>query len=115
MPLIFYVSGKGGRAIGHARLTSSAVLPVKEVIRQYERQGVLSIARLGEIGDKRGHVHVFTFDNFTRFPRPVAYRELKRLGCVNSANYITVTPLGADQLRSLMAAGYPGECEQQDE
>ncbi len=106
MPLVFYVSGRGGRAIGHARLTSSTVLPVNDVVRQYERQGVLSAGKLSEIADKRGRVHVLTFDNFAQFPQSVPFRQLKALGCVDRMNFITVTTLGAEQFTSLISAGY---------
>lgn len=107
-PLVFYVSGPRGRAVGRARITSSAVLPVGDVVRQYERQGVLSSERLASLADAKGRVHVFTFDNFSQFPRPVTFKELQTLDC-SPANLITIAPLGAEQLRSLMVAGYPGE------
>lgn len=108
-PIVFYVSGKHGHAVGHARITSSAVLPVKDVVRQYERQGVLSEDQLAALADTRGRIHVFTFDNFLRLPQAVPYKELKSLGCISPANLVTAEPLAPERLVALMAAGYRGE------
>jgi len=107
-PITFYVSGHGGGlmgAIGSARITSSAVMSVAKALVQYSRQGVLDHEDLEKLSS-RGKVHVFTFDNFARFPRPVSYRDLKDLGCVGGANLVTAQRLAYEPLLRLLSRGF---------
>lgn len=109
--ILFYVSGSGGGAkgvIGCARVTFSDVLSISEVGTMLERQGVLPFRVLEGIADNRGRVHVFTFDNFNRFPRNISYRELKTKGMISGTNLVTLQKLSAPKLVELMELAFGG-------
>jgi GNAT superfamily N-acetyltransferase len=107
-PVVFYISGHGGgrkEAIGCARITSSAVVSIDDALVKYARQGVLERREL-EALSKKGKVHVFTFDNWLRFPKPLEYGDLKDLDCIGPANLVTVQKLGHEQLLKILSAGF---------
>jgi hypothetical protein len=107
-PVIFYISGhrKGLKeAVGCARITSSAVVSIDDASVQYARQGVLERYELEKVA-RQGWVHVFTFDNWLRFPRPVDYESLKALDCVGRANLVTIQKLGYEQLLKILSEGF---------
>ena len=105
--VVFYVSGadKGrGEAIGIARVTSSGAGSPLRLGNELIRQGVFTAEELNPLKGPSGHVHYFTFDSYLSFPRPVAYRDLKRLGCVGPANLITSQVVGFEKLVALLEA-----------
>jgi hypothetical protein len=107
-PVVFYISGHGRgpqEVVGCARITSSAVVSIDDALVQYSRQGVLERKELERIS-KKGKVHVFTFDNWLRFPQPLKYRSLKDLNCVGPANFVTVQRLDHEQLLKILSAGF---------
>ncbi|HEY3566581.1 MAG TPA: GNAT family N-acetyltransferase [Thermoanaerobaculia bacterium] len=107
-PVVFYISGHGRglkQAIGCARITSSAVVPIDDALVQYSRQGVLGRRELEAIS-KKGKIHVFTFDNWLRFPQPLEYGSLKDLNCIGAANLVTVQRLDHEQLLKILSAGF---------
>lgn len=62
--VVFYISGHAGgpqQATFAARITSSAVIPVRQAFVQYNRQGVLGEEDLFAISSN-GLIHVVTFD-----------------------------------------------------
>lgn len=108
-PIVFYVSGSAGgpkEAIGVARTTYSEVMNVGEVETRLARQGVLDAAALRGIGDKRGRLHVLTFDNFALFPHGVSFRTMRKHDWVSGANLVTAERLGSEALLGICRMGY---------
>lgn len=107
-PVVFYISGHGRglkEAIGCARITSSAVVSIDDALVQYSRQGVLERRELEKLS-KKGKIHVFTFDNWLRFPQPLEYGSLKDLNCIGPANLVTVQRLDHEHLLKILSAGF---------
>ena len=73
----FYVSGAKSiqEIIGFARITYSAVINTNEMPIKVLRQGVLSRDKLLKLADRKGRVHVFTFDNFLEFDRRISFKK----------------------------------------
>lgn len=112
-PVVFYVSGgKSGKrrgpmaALCFGRITSTARVNVAEASLRYERQGVLSRSELLATADEEGGLHVFTFDNVVPFCRPVGFRRLKELGCIDGANLVTVRSVSYESLRMLLCEAF---------
>jgi len=103
-PIIFYVSGEefgAKQAVGMARITYSAILPIEEIEIRLSRQGVLSKEEL-EDNATNNQVHVFTFDNYIKFPSNVSFRNLKKWGCVSEANLITAEEVSSQGTQKLI-------------
>lgn len=109
MPVLFYLSGKGGgtkELIGCARVTYSEVLSVDQLNVPLRRQGVLSQEELLRISDPSGNIHVFTFDNFNLFPKRIPFRVLRNSGLISKANLVTVEPLLPQHITRLCRCGF---------
>ena len=109
VPVLFYLSGKGGgtkEVIGCARVTYSEVLSVDQVNVPLRRQGVLSREELLQISDPSDNIHVFTFDNFNLFPERIPFRFLRDSSLITKANLVTVEPLSADHITRLCKCGF---------
>lgn len=112
VPIVFYASGHGpnaGIAVGAARITSTAVLPIEEVTIRYQRQGVLSDEKLRGCADRRGRVHVFTFDNLLPFSNQMSFRRMHQLGTISAANLVTAQELTPEQLEAILREGFSSE------
>ncbi|MHB8792896.1 MAG: GNAT family N-acetyltransferase [Thermoleophilia bacterium] len=109
MPLVFYVSGKAGgckQAVGYGRITYSQLLTLAEIKANLFRQGVLSDEQLKEISAKDGKLHAITFDNFTIFPKPIAFGDLKRYRIASDANLVTAQRMSDKQFTKLVNLGF---------
>lgn len=107
MSIIFYESTPRSRAIGWARITSSSIKSVDEILIQYLRQGVLEKKKLTSIANNNNEVHIITFVDFVEFPNKIPFKELDSSGCNNGANFVTAQKLKFEQLEkiTLMAFG----------
>ena len=109
LPVLFYLSGKGGgtkEVIGCARVTYSDVLSVDQVNVPLWRQGVLSREELLQISDPSDNIHVFTFDNFNLFSERIPFRFLRDSSLITKANLVSVEPLSADHITRLCKCGF---------
>jgi len=107
--VLFYLSGSGGgtkEVIGCARVTYSDVLTVDEIELKLKRQGVLSRSELESKANSSGKLHVFTFDNFNRFPIGIPFAFLKKMSMISGANLITTEQLSAKNCMLVCEYGY---------
>ena len=100
--VVFYASGERRQAVAIARVTFSGTLTKKEAVLNLGRQGVLTEEEIQQKANQRDQVGAFTFDNLVVFPEGIPYWELRRLGCIDGANLVTVQRLPYDKL-SLVA------------
>ena len=61
-----------------------------------------------QTANSKGEVTAFTFDNVVTFPRYIAYRDLKEMGCVGPANLVTAEELSHDSLFRLIEKAFEG-------
>jgi len=106
MPIIFYESSPRSEAIGWARITSSAVKSVDEILIQYLRQGVLEKKELTSIANNNNEVHIITFIDFVEFPNKIPFKELDRIGCNNGANFVTAQKVNFEQLEKIASIAF---------
>ena len=92
--------------IGCARVTYSDVLTVDEIELKLKRQGVLSRSELERMAKSSGKLHVFTFDNFNRFPTRIPFTFLKEMSMISGANLITAEQLSAKDCMLVCKYGY---------
>jgi hypothetical protein len=107
--VIFYVSGanRGPKeAIGAARVTYSGKVSRAKAQLEYGRLGVLEESQYVRMVNSNDEIGLFTFDGFTKFPRPVAYEKMKALGCIGGANLVSAQRLKYDQLLKIIDAGF---------
>ena len=102
--IAFYVSGRKSiqELIGFARITYSDVITVDEAKIKVDRQGVLSRKELLDVTDKKGKLHVFTFDNFLEFDRRLPFKRAKELGIIGKANLISPEKISFEKLKILI-------------
>lgn len=104
----FYVSGANGgpmEVICMSRLTSSKRMTVEEATST-RRFGVVDSTQLQSIADKEGSVVMITFDQLTKFPNPISFKELKKQGIVNRANLVTTQSITTGQAETIIELGY---------
>ncbi|RBP51330.1 GNAT family N-acetyltransferase [Arenicella xantha] len=106
--IAFYVSGKSSpqEVIGTARVTYSEIKHINDIGPSLSRQGVIDHGELVKVSNKNGNIHVFTFDNFKKLPRPIGFKIAKELGLISAANLATIEKLMNDKLSLLFEAGY---------
>jgi len=107
--VLFYLSGSGGgtkEAIGCARITYSEVLAVEEIELTLVRQGVLSRSELENIADKKGRLHVFTFDNLNTFPTRIPFDFLKSRGMISGSNLVTAEEISSKHCVQVCQYGF---------
>jgi GNAT superfamily N-acetyltransferase/predicted nucleic acid-binding protein len=103
--VVFYISqadGGRGQAVGIGRITSSGSGTPTRLSLDLLRQGVLNVDDLGQLAASAEEIGYFTFDSFTKFPRPVSFAELKAAGCISAANLVTSQKLEFDKLQALI-------------
>jgi L-amino acid N-acyltransferase YncA len=98
----FYVSRSLKEFIGFARVTYSEVVTIEEALTRFKRQGVLSRIELMEIADKKGMLHVFTFDNFFEFNKRVPFNKAKSMGLISGANLVSVEKINHSKMKQLI-------------
>ena len=95
---VFYVSRKRKEAVAAARITFSGSLTKTQAVLNLGRQGVLTEQEIRQKANSKGEITVFTFDNVIVFPKPIAYRELKEMGCIGGANLVTAQEVSHESL-----------------
>jgi len=107
--IVFYESGKQDgkkQAIGIGRVTYSEIIPASRLGHRFVRQGVLEIPDIESFSDKKGNIHVFTFDNFTEFLTPLSFKALQGNGCISKANLVTVERLNSQSIKYICSNGF---------
>lgn len=99
--VVFYESSPNSYAVGWARITSSSIRHVDDILLHYSRQGVLQKEALVDVANTKGEIRVVTFDNFVEFTNKISHKELKSMGCDNGANFVTAQKIGSEQLRKI--------------
>jgi L-amino acid N-acyltransferase YncA len=102
----FYVSQTLKELIGFARVTYSEVLHIEEVLTKFKRQGVLSKEELSKTADKKGMLHVFTFDNFFEFNKRVSFSRAKKMNLISGANLVSVEKIDHHGLKQLIGEAF---------
>ena len=95
---VFYVSRRRQEAVAAARITFSGSLTKTQAVLNLGRQGVLTEREIHQKANSKGEIAVFTFDNVIVFPKSIAYRELKEMGCIGGANLVTAQELSHESL-----------------
>jgi len=106
--ILFYESMRvvGGRKalIAVGRITQSNVTMVEDIEDSLLRKGVIDKRMLQDIAN-RGKQTVTMFDNIMYFRNPISYERLNELECNNGSNFVTATPISANQLEQILIEG----------
>lgn len=111
MPMFFYESKRDrgrGVAFAGAKIRRVELRSVTQVTRELERRGVLSKKILRAMSGT-GQVAVTHFQSIIAIKKPVEYKTLRDLGCVDGSNLVTARKLDEDQMRNLLEAGQANE------
>ncbi len=108
--LAFYESsGRGagrGAIIAIARIVDVTSTPTDAAAEQLQRQGVVDDLR----GlTKQPRVLATTFDSLIPLRRPVPFGELRKIGCVDGANFVSAKPISWLHLAEIVKVGFPNE------
>ena len=106
-PLLFYESGKaGGQAsiIAAARVVRTGLTKKIDIGPNIKRRGVLESGELARVISSP-NVSVTTFDNIMLLTRPVAFRRLREIGCVDGTNLVTSKEITASHLARILREG----------
>lgn len=102
----FYVSQTIKELIGFARVTYSEVIHIEKALTKFKRQGVLSKEELSKAADKKGMLHVFTFDNFFEFNNRISFSRAKKMGLISGANLVSVEKIDHVCLKKLISEAF---------
>ena len=103
-PMVFYESGaEGGRAsaIAVARIVNTHLMLKRDVSPSVRRRGVVEATTLEHLSTS-ATVAATTFDNIMPFKRPVPFRRLREIGCVDRANLVTARRLSGEHLTHIL-------------
>jgi hypothetical protein len=104
--IAFYESSRGkgrGAIVAIGRIVDVTSIPVSNAPEVLRRGAVVENL---ETLTKSKRVLATTFDNLVVLRKPVALRELRRIGCVTKANFVSATPISATHLTAIVDAGY---------
>jgi hypothetical protein len=111
-PVVFYESGKlNGRsaAIVVARVISTVVVPKGQIAASLLDGGAVDDEGLEDFNSGKV-VAATTVDNVLKLRRPVSFKQLKDLGCIDGSNLVTSRIITAAQLAAIIEKG-EGTCE----
>ena len=106
MIVVFYVSRRRREAVALARVTFSDSLTKTQAVMNLGRQGVLTEQEIHQRANNRNEVAAFTFDNLLVFREKIAFRELKRMGCIGGANLVTAQPLTHESMLKIVKRAF---------
>jgi hypothetical protein len=106
-PIVFYESGKAnGRsaAVAIARITNTVVIPKSQIAAALLDGGVVGEEDIKNLssGDL---IAATTVDNVLKLRKPVSFKHLQELGCVDRSNLITSKRIALDQLEQILNKG----------
>ena len=107
--VVFYISRPRKEAVAAARVTFSEMLTKTQAVLNLGRQGVLTEEEIHQKTNRKGEVAAFTFDNLISFPQSIAFRELKKMGCIDGANLVTIQRLSHESLRRIVDRAFAVE------
>jgi GNAT superfamily N-acetyltransferase len=106
---LFYESGRGGgrKAVtAVARITRKYLMTKESASQMLSEKAVLEAATVKRLG--RGEQIVVTeFEDLMLLRTPVRLADLRLIGCVGGANFVTATPISAVQAIAIAQAGDP--------
>ena len=106
VPILFYESKRsGGRGaiVAAARIVDATVIEKSVVPQDVLRRAVVEDL---EPISASAHVLATTFDNLLRFPMPISFETLCKLGAEGSSNLQTTTALSNAALSSILELGW---------
>jgi hypothetical protein len=106
-PIVFYESGKAnGRsaAVAVARVRSTVVVAKSQIAATLLDGGVVAEEDIKSLssGDL---IAATTVDNVLKLRKPVSFKDLRGLGCVDGANLITSRRIALGQLEQILNKG----------
>src|SRR5262249_27148191 len=107
VPILFYESRRSrgrGAIVAAARIVDATVVPKLHVPDDLMRRAV--VEDLGPLSST-ADLLATTFDNLLRFPKPVSFEMLRRLGIDVSGNLQTTTALSYAGLAAILNLGWP--------
>lgn|GEM_PF-305208 len=106
---LFYESGRGGgrKAVtAIARVARKYLMAKESVGRLLSEKAVLEAETVQTLG-RGAQVVVTEFEDLMLLGSPVRLAELRRVGCVGGANFVTATPVSPEQAIAIVRAGEP--------
>jgi ribosomal protein S18 acetylase RimI-like enzyme len=106
---LFYESGTGGgrkSITALARVTRKYLMSKESASETLEDKTVLEADTVRGLG-RSGQVAVTEFDDLMLLRNPVRLSDLRKLGCVTGANFVTATRILHDQVVEIVKAGDP--------
>lgn len=107
--LLFYESKRGGgqgEIIACARSVENAISPTRELPPAIKACGVLEDKAIETVGAK-GRAGLTLFDTIFKFSKPISFDRLRKLGCVDGAQFVTSRKISYDRLRQILREGAP--------
>jgi ribosomal protein S18 acetylase RimI-like enzyme/predicted nucleic acid-binding protein len=104
--IVFYESARGkgrGAIVAIGRIVDVTSIPVSNAPEALRRGAVVeNLATL----TKSKRVLATTFDNLVALKRPVTLTNLRQIGCITKANFVSATPISATHLTAIVDAGF---------
>tara|TARA_R110002073_G_scaffold5409_1_gene33299 strand:- start:3473 stop:5071 length:1599 start_codon:yes stop_codon:yes gene_type:complete len=103
MPLCFYESGTGTGAkavVAIGRCIDQIIVKKSDVPAMLSDAGVLDEAAIEKICNGV-EVSAVTFDNVFKFPTPVRFKTLQRLGIADGSNLVTASKISGDDVMAI--------------
>jgi predicted nucleic acid-binding protein/ribosomal protein S18 acetylase RimI-like enzyme len=103
--IAFYESSRGGgrgAIVAIGRIVDVTSIPVVNAPEALRRGAV--VENLGTL-TKSKRILATTFDNLVALGKPVTLKELRQIGCVTKANFVSATLISARHLTAIVDAG----------
>ena len=102
IPILFYESAKNKG--------SKSIIGIARFIKwyfaeEYDEKGVINQENISSITKRRNSTIAIEFDNYFMFDNYVSLAYLKKIGCVDGANFVTTTKIVYKHILKIISAG----------
>ncbi|MDT3683838.1 MAG: GNAT family N-acetyltransferase [Pseudorhodoplanes sp.] len=107
--ICFYESMKGkgrGAIVAIGRIVDVTSVPAESVPEIMQRAAVVDDPSTLTKSDR---VLATSFDNLMALRNPVPLRRLREIGCADGSNFVSATPISAEQLEEIVSSGFPDD------